>query len=123
MMETQLTISKGRLQQKIIVEKLHQTIGGVCYICCQKMSETEITKDHVFPKSMGYGISFNMMPAHFECNRNKENRTPNKWEIEISMYAYDKIGLEFFPKQMHSIIPDEMKTKPMQFYVKQLRAA
>lgn len=102
------------------IETLWRALGGCCYICFEKLSRKGITKDHVFPKSEGYSISCNMMPAHFECNSEKGNRFPTLAEIEIAELVHESVGLVFSPRL---IAEAKLITKPIEYYINSLREA
>lgn len=99
------------------LKRLHYAIGGKCYLCGCDLDENEITKDHVFPKSLGYTISYNMMPAHKECNSDKGDRIPTIEEIQLACEAYDAIYMTFAPR---TEFERRVFTKPIQHYVHKL---
>lgn len=105
-----------------LARKLHEVLGGSCYICRSELCKSEITKDHVFPKSFGYSIDANMMPAHFDCNNDKANRTPTIEEIELSILAYETLGMPFDPHLKKTVIDSkDYMTKHFMYYMNLLK--
>lgn len=111
---------KNTYSQRII-RSLHRALGGCCYICGSNLNVFEITKDHVFPKSQGYSINANMMPAHFDCNNEKADREPTLAEIEISIAAYDSVGCVFDPRII--LINKDIMTRPLDYFTHSLKEA
>lgn len=101
------------------LRRLHKAIGNKCYLCLCDLHEDDITKDHVFPKSLGYTITRNMMPAHKKCNLVKGDRLPTVEEIEFTCNVYDSIYLTFSPR---TIPETKLFTKPFEYFVNQLAA-
>lgn len=93
--------AKSRKRCKQRAQKLLKAAGNICYLCNGTLMKNDITKDHVFPKSMGYHIGYNMMPAHSECNRDKGNRLPSTEELSLVCESYEAIGEYFDPKLSH----------------------
>ena len=86
-----------KIKSKNPLNLLHRALGRRCYLCGNHLNMNDMTKDHVFPKSLGFGLSNNMMPAHQHCNADKENRVPCTTEIELAIKTYDAIGKTFWP--------------------------
>lgn len=78
-------------------KKLLKAMGGCCYICGLRLTQAEMNKDHVFPRSGGFSLNGNMMPAHERCNSEKENNYPTFRTIEKIIEVYESIGLTFDP--------------------------
>jgi 5-methylcytosine-specific restriction endonuclease McrA len=111
---------KQRQYQTDVIESLHAFLNGCCYLCGCPLTKKGITKDHVFPRSEGYSIGSNMMPAHSLCNLEKGDRYPTYEEIELSIQAYEAIGKLFNPH-----LPSDCKlmTKPLEFFIHSLKEA
>jgi 5-methylcytosine-specific restriction endonuclease McrA len=109
---------KQRQYQTDVIEALHDVLEGCCYLCGFSLSKKGITKDHVFPRSEGYSIGSNMMPAHSKCNLEKGDRFPTQEEIETAIQAYDSIGRIFNPH-----LPNDCKimTKPLEYFIHTLK--
>lgn len=83
---------------KRLVEKIVKVQGRNCYLCgCEIPHNETITKDHVFPKKLGYSLNSNLMLAHQECNVKKAHRLPTLEEIQLSIDLYDLLGYVFDP--------------------------
>lgn len=111
---------KQRKYQTDVVEALHTVLGGCCYLCGCELPKRSITKDHVFPRSEGYSIGANMMPAHSLCNLNKGDRFPSIDEIGLAIEAYEAIGKLFNPRQM---VEMKTMTKPIEYFIHSLKKA
>lgn len=103
--------------QKQILQQLRAAIGCRCYICGEYLSHGKMTKDHVFPKAMGYTLSSNMMPSHLVCNNDKGDRIPSNDEIQLSIDAYESIGLVFNPTLLGE---HKITTKHFNFFMRNL---
>ncbi len=103
-----------RINQYNVLKELHVALEGCCYLCGCKLDVFEMTKDHVFPRSFGYAIIKNAMPAHQECNLNKGDRLPTTKEIELSCIAYEQIGSIFDPRNIND---GKLVSKPIEFFI------
>jgi 5-methylcytosine-specific restriction endonuclease McrA len=101
------------------LRRIHRAIGGKCYLCDCELHEDDMTKDHVFPKSHGYSITRNMMPAHKNCNIAKGDSIPTLQEIEYVSEVYESLFMTFSP---FTEFERTAFTKPIQFFVKRLTA-
>jgi len=100
---------------KQVIKALYTQIGRRCYLCGCEMPFSVMTADHVFPKSHGYSIVRNAMPACHPCNCKKGNTSPSVELIEFVSNAYDATGMIFDPRINLSVAP-----KPIEFYIRQL---
>ena len=66
-------LSEIRKIQNEVVCELHLELDNTCYVCNNFLMMSKISKDHVFPKSLGFKLGNNMMPAHGGCNNKKGN--------------------------------------------------
>ena len=101
---------------KQVIKALYNQIGKRCYLCGCEMPFNEMTADHVFPRSFGYSIVRNAMPACHPCNCKKGNTAPSLDLIEFVTNAYDATGMIFDPRINMAAPP-----KPIEFYINQLR--
>ena len=81
----------------LVLYRIWQWSDGKCYLCNKKKSFKQITADHVFPKSQGYRLNRNSMPACGKCNCEKQDRTPTIAEVQYACEAYEAIGKVFDP--------------------------
>jgi 5-methylcytosine-specific restriction endonuclease McrA len=66
----------GRTANRRAIFKRDQYI---CQFCGKAFSESELTVDHIVPKSKGGQLSWtNCVTACFPCNSRKRNRTPEQ---------------------------------------------
>lgn len=79
------------------------------------MPFNEMTADHVFPKSHGYSIVCNAMPACHPCNCKKGNTSPSIELLEFVTNAYDATGMLFDPRINLAAPP-----KPLAYHIRQL---
>lgn len=68
-----------------------------CYICDERVPFSRVTRDHVFPKSDGFTIEGNMMPACVCCNVNKAAEHPTLAHVKRAAELYEEMGLTFAP--------------------------
>ena len=55
-----------------------------CQYCYKQFNETNLTLDHVIPKSRGGGKSWNnLVTSCSKCNQNKANRTPEEASMKL----------------------------------------
>lgn len=106
-------VKKQRTKQ--VIKLLHTHIGKRCYLCMKEMPFGEMTADHVFPRSFGYSIVQNAMPACHSCNVKKGNIVPPLDLIQFVADAYDAVGMMFDPR-IHMPFPP----KPIAYYIHRL---
>ena len=105
--EHELTLKsiKPRMRDKfdkLFCQVLLMGNGCKCYICGGQLSvQEQFNRDHVFPKSMGFSIGGNMMPAHQPCNQSKDQRLPSLEEVARAVDAYEFAMMPFYPKGMN----------------------
>jgi 5-methylcytosine-specific restriction endonuclease McrA len=75
-----------------------------CFYCGRFMTATPyirkvnphgFTKDHLFPKSLGFTLSGNTVLSCRPCNHKKENDMPTHAEIKLAMLLYSNMQLPF----------------------------
>lgn len=99
----------GRIFDNLFCNLLVQGNSGKCYICgCDLDMPSGFNRDHVFPKVMGFGIGGNMMPAHYQCNQEKDQRMPRETEVQQAVSAYEFVDMQFNPRSA--------KTSVLQIY-------
>lgn len=99
----------ARAGQSISLRSVYRIYKGVCQYCLSKISYSDSTKDHVFPKSLGgSNDDFNIVLACRTCNAKKDNVFP----------YYDVRGQEVKPRGVNhylmgipegTVIRDEWK--------------
>lgn len=68
--------------------------GGRCFYCDQPFSKRRgITRDHLFPRSMGCDLSGNKVAAHSRCNVAKRDRMPTPEEVDKAGAIYAALGM------------------------------
>lgn len=68
---------KIRANEKVSLRKLYRHYKGVCQLCLKHGSMSDMTIDHVYPKSLGgSNHDFNLVLAHRSCNHMKGAQTP-----------------------------------------------
>ena len=81
--------------QSVSLKSVYRIYRGTCQYCLCKISVSEATKDHVFPKSLGGpNDSFNIVLACRSCNAKKDNQFP----------YYDANGREVKPRGMQNYL-------------------
>lgn len=100
--ESKLKNIKPRLRREfdnIMCQLLIVGNGHKCYICGEHISVSEsFNRDHVFPKSLGFRMGGNMMPAHYHCNQTKDQRVPSVDEVSKAVSSYEFAMLTFSPR-------------------------
>lgn len=89
------------LKNRFNLYRLYLANDKKCYICDNVCDFDVLTKDHVFPRSMGYPLMFNNMPACKKCNEDKDSRIPTTCEVQRACEAYEKLGMTFDPRKLH----------------------
>lgn len=54
--------------------------SNCCFYCDKPLTEKR-TRDHLFPRSLGFFLGGNMVIACYKCNQNKGERLPTLQEI------------------------------------------
>lgn len=58
--------------------------GKICQYCSKKIQSSEITLDHIFPKSRGGDNTWtNLVTCCKKCNQKKRNRTPKEADMKL----------------------------------------
>lgn len=67
----------ARAGQNVSLKTIYNIYKGTCQYCLEKISFSEATKDHVYPKSLGgTNDQFNLVLACRPCNAAKDNSYP-----------------------------------------------
>lgn len=77
---------------------LWQAQNKLCFYCGEELDYQKTTRDHVFPKSMGYTRSSNIVISCEPCNISKSNQFPSFEIIEKAITLYNSIGEVFHPQ-------------------------
>lgn len=62
---------------------------------CEQKGRTGFTRDHLLPRSRGFGIEGNVVLACRRCNELKENRWPTLKEMVKAWELYQQMGRPF----------------------------
>lgn len=82
----------ARGNQQVSLKSVYRIYKGICQYCLSKISLSDSTKDHVYPKSLGgSNDDFNIVLACRSCNAKKDNIFP----------YYDARGNEVKPRGMN----------------------
>ena len=74
-------LNTGKYLQNNKFEYMLKAQNQKCFYCDMFMVLSNVTKDHLFPKSLGFIINGNMVLACQRCNQFKSNRLPTMSEI------------------------------------------
>lgn len=66
-------MSAPKRKQKRRLIKEH---GKFCFYCQTPLSDETVTRDHVLPKSLGFTLQANCVPACSDCNVGKGDMIP-----------------------------------------------
>lgn len=91
-----------RTQKRSINKRLNLHILWVgnnkcCYLCGTKVPFSQTTRDHVFPKSEGYSLENNTMPACTACNVAKGDVPPTLPQVRHAVALHAALGRSFAP--------------------------
>lgn len=89
--------------RNVLIKRDHSS----CQYCLKKLSNSQITMDHVIPKVQGGGTSFNncVVSCHF-CNNRKGPRTPEQAGMKLLRKpTHPSFALHF--SQHHITLPEE----------------
>lgn len=90
----------ARSGQSVSLKTIYKIYKGICQYCLEKISYSDATKDHVYPKSLGgTNDDFNLVLACRSCNAKKDNSYP----------YYNADGKEVKPRGMNHLhgLPEE----------------
>jgi 5-methylcytosine-specific restriction endonuclease McrA len=107
------------IQQQIAFE-LYNKLDCKCFICNTDLMISKISRDHVFPRSMGFKLCRNMMPVHRGCNNKKGNAMPTYSSVMRAKTTYSSIGIEFKPQR---VITDFYPNRILKLAEKSIRVA
>lgn len=69
---------------------------GMCQYCSKKLKTTDMTIDHLLPKSRGGKTCFeNCVISCIKCNVKKDNKTPVEAGMKLKKLVRTKNGIEF----------------------------
>lgn len=72
-------------------DELYILQQGICWICLKKMKYSDISKDHLIPKSRGGGYGINILLAHKLCNSKRGAPDISMTPAEFRKYALERI--------------------------------
>lgn len=79
----------------VMVEPKHYDTEGEyrCYYCDKKIEGKTLTYDHIYPKSLGFGLKNNKVNACHTCNNYKSNLPPEEFvkHIEFNIEYLTKV--------------------------------
>ena len=82
---------------------------SICAYCGQEYGASKLTRDHVIPTSKGGpNIWTNVVTACSDCNRLKDNRTPEQAHMELLYVPYAPNKAEFLILMNRTILADQM---------------
>lgn len=69
-----------------------------CFYCGSNLGNNKlnITRDHLKPKSQGYGLALNCVMSCASCNRKKASKMPTKIQLEAARNLYISMGAPAF---------------------------
>lgn len=68
--------------------------GGRCFYCGEAFSKKrKVSRDHLFPRAMGFDLSGNKVAAHVPCNAKKGDRMPTPEEVDRATAVYAMLGM------------------------------
>lgn len=77
-------------------QNIHVRDNYTCQYCGNKVEKHKATIDHVIPVSRGGTNSYdNTVCACFDCNNEKNNRTPSEARMSLKRRAYQPTIMEF----------------------------
>lgn len=86
-------IQRWRSAQKRIAERLKAAQQHRCFYCGRDNDGWTWTRDHVFPRSLGFQLATNMVMSCEECNQTKGSRLPTRSELDRAVAVYEAAGL------------------------------
>jgi hypothetical protein len=92
--------TKNRYKRRMLISKIIKIHGGDCYVCGEKLDSSDITIDHLtpksrLPKSICHRLE-NLCVMHHQCNQNKSDKIPPRLLVAcntIKVNIYFKIPL------------------------------
>lgn len=81
----------------------------ICMYCGHKFPLTELTRDHVLPKSRGgLDVYENLVIACKCCNNRKGDRTPEEAGMPLLAVPFKPTFCEFLASANHNVLADQM---------------
>ena len=90
---------KRTIYKNLQLHKLWIANGKKCYLCGDNVPYSTVTRDHVFPKSEGYDLANNTMPACSRCNSSKGHKYPSLQQVRQAVLTYKRMGGSFRPSR------------------------
>ena len=83
--------------------------GNLCLYCGSQFPNSELTRDHVIPRSRGGEDSWtNVVSSCRTCNHRKGARTPEEWGVELLAIPYAPCFAEHLLLKNRAILADQM---------------
>lgn len=81
----------------------------ICAYCGQEFKSTQLTRDHVHPRSRGGPDNWaNAVTACGPCNKHKDDRTPEEAKMKLLYVPYAPNRSEFLILMNRNILADQM---------------
>lgn len=82
--------------------------GHLCLYCGKQFPNSELTRDHVIPKSRGGSDAWsNVVSCCYRCNHLKGARTPGEWGVELLAIPYAPCYAEHLMLRGKNILADQ----------------
>lgn len=94
----------------------------LCMYCGQKFPLSQLTRDHVLPKSRGgRDVYENLVAACKPCNNRKGGRTPEEANMPLLAVPFKPTFCEFLALANHNVLADQMSYLKKGFKHQQMR--
>jgi len=104
---------KGRVKEKSVPRISNHLLfardGNLCMYCGVKFHRSELSRDHVIPRSKGGpDVWTNCVTACRRCNQFKDDRTPQEAGLELLAVPYAPTLNEWFALSNRHVLTDQM---------------
>lgn len=91
--EERVVLLYGKEHKQQVRKEVLERDGMVCYICESDLAESELTYDHITPRSQGGSdLASNMAICCKECNQDKMNMSPEQYLLYLYICIWLTLG-------------------------------
>lgn len=96
--------TRKALRKSIVRAHLWIANDHRCYSCGKNITFSEVTRDHVFPKTERFTIYRNLAPCCHDCNQQKDYDWPKPSHIFKAWKIHRRMGWNFNPQRHNATI-------------------
>lgn len=97
--------NRARINKQLRLYELWKAFDKRCYICGKPVPFSQVTRDHVYPKHLGFTLRNNIGIACQKCNARKGDAWPTLKQVWKADRALRRAGKKLFPVTNNDTYP------------------